>query len=137
MDLRDLLTLAKTIWGEARGEPFEGKVAVAWVAINRHESGRWYSAPTLADTCTMRGQFSCWNPDDPNRWKLEALDTGDLHFVECIYVAAGVLCGRLPSNVGMSTHYLNPAALEKMPAWARGRKISYKIGRHQFFEGVP
>ena len=32
-ELSDLDTLARTIWGEARGEGREGMIAVAWVAL--------------------------------------------------------------------------------------------------------
>lgn len=35
---RDLSIAALTIYGEARGEPYAGKVAVAWVIRNRTEA---------------------------------------------------------------------------------------------------
>ena len=38
---RQLTCLAKNIYFEAAQEPFEGKVAVAQVTINRAESGKW------------------------------------------------------------------------------------------------
>ena len=40
---RQLTCLAKNIYFEAASEPFEGKVAVAQVTINRAESGRYPS----------------------------------------------------------------------------------------------
>ena len=39
---RALDLLARTVWGEARGECFRGKLAVAWVARNRAEHPRWW-----------------------------------------------------------------------------------------------
>ncbi len=40
---RQLTCLAKNIYFEAASEPFEGKVAVAQVTINRSESGKYPS----------------------------------------------------------------------------------------------
>jgi spore germination cell wall hydrolase CwlJ-like protein len=39
--MRQLECLTRNIYWEAASEPFEGKVAVAQVTINRTESGRW------------------------------------------------------------------------------------------------
>ena len=33
------LMMAKVVWAESRGEPFEGQVAVAAVILNRREAG--------------------------------------------------------------------------------------------------
>ena len=38
---RDLNILTLTIYGEARGEPHEGKVGVAWSARNRATADLW------------------------------------------------------------------------------------------------
>lgn len=58
---------ALTILGEARGEAFLGKCAVAWVILNRMAK----SGKTVADTVLAPWQFSCWNHADPNRLFLE------------------------------------------------------------------
>lgn len=44
----DIDTLARTVWGEARGESLLGKEAVACVILNRHKSGKWFAAETVA-----------------------------------------------------------------------------------------
>ena len=50
-----------TLYGEARGEPIEGIVAVGCVIRNRVKfEGSFYAV------CLKPRQFSCWNQDDPN-----------------------------------------------------------------------
>lgn len=58
---------ALTVLGEARGEPPEGKFAVANVICNRMRR----SGKTVSDTVLAHWQFSCWNYEDPNRLFLE------------------------------------------------------------------
>ena len=136
MDSNDLFTMAKTIWAESRGEPFEGKVAVAWVIRNRFEAGQWFSGDTLAATCLKPAQFSCWLPSDPNRAKLEVLTLDDPWYLECVYVAAGVLCGKLDDPTGGSCHYYAPDTVRRKPAWADGKEPSARIAGHLFFTGI-
>jgi len=69
----DVLTLARTVWGEARGESVAGQKAVICTVLNRFNSGRWYAGKTIAETCRKPWQYSCWNKKDPNRAKMEAL----------------------------------------------------------------
>ena len=38
---REKLLIARVVYSEARGEPFEGQVAVAAVVLNRYESGKF------------------------------------------------------------------------------------------------
>jgi len=62
----DFEIMAKTIYGEARGESRQGQKAVACVIFNRFRSGKWFAAKTLAGVCLKPLQFSCWNKSDPN-----------------------------------------------------------------------
>jgi len=66
--LEDLIIAAKTLWGEARGDSVEGRLAVAHVFMNRWRStgGQWAKDDTLAKTCLRPWQFSAWNSNDPN-----------------------------------------------------------------------
>ena len=52
----DLMIMAKTIWGEARGESHNGQVAVAWVIRNRAERGGWWGN-TIREVCLKDQQF--------------------------------------------------------------------------------
>ena len=68
----DLIVMAKTMWGEARGEGYNGLVAVGWVIQNRCERGGWFGN-TIREVCLKPYQFSCWNNDDCNKAKIDRL----------------------------------------------------------------
>ncbi len=57
--------LARCIWGEARGEPIQGKLAVAHVVLNRVKAQSYYGK-TIRDVILKPWQFSCFNENDPN-----------------------------------------------------------------------
>jgi len=58
-----LVLMALTVLGEAEGEPYAGKLAVAHVIVNRMRKGNL----SVADTVLAPWQFSCWNPGDPRK----------------------------------------------------------------------
>jgi spore germination cell wall hydrolase CwlJ-like protein len=127
----DLDALARTLWGEARGEGRRGIEAVAAVVMNRLAAGRW--GATAEAVCRARKQFSCWNPGDPNRPKLERVDARDAAFALCLEAAADALAGRLADPTGGATHY---HARGRRPWWARGLAPCAEIGAHVFYRGV-
>ncbi len=127
----DILTLAKTIWGEARGEGEIGQKAIACVVINRFCSKKWFAGKTIADTCTKKWQFSCWNENDPNREKMEKLTKEDLGNIYDIAFAA--VCGHQPDIVFKSTHYHTENV---HPKWAENKIPVVKIGHHLFYNDV-
>ncbi len=49
-------TAARTLYGEARGEPEEGRRAVAHVFVNRYRDGRW--GGSLGEVCQWPAQFA-------------------------------------------------------------------------------
>ena len=55
----DKVTIAKVVWAEARGESFEGKVAVAAVIINRYYSGiSYFDTESIYAVATQPYQFA-------------------------------------------------------------------------------
>ena len=56
---KELDELCRVMFLECRGEPFEGKVAVAEVILNRVISEDW--PDTVHDVLSQRGQFSTWH----------------------------------------------------------------------------
>lgn len=126
---KQLTCLAKNIYFEAAREPFEGKVAVAQVTINRTNSGKFpedicdvvFQKTKIADRIVCQFTWYCERgPKIPNK---------DSEYVESLEVAKKVLLEnfRLPSLHGaMYYHadYVNPNW--KLP------RIT-KIGRHIFY----
>lgn len=129
----DMLVAARTIYGEARGESDQGKIAVAWVIRNRHESGKWFGEGTVGDVCRKREQFSCWNPDDPNRARIEALTPDDPMLQTCLWAALSVFCDKTADPTCGATHY---QVTGTDAAWANGKVPVCTIGHHQFFRGI-
>lgn len=126
-----ITTLAKTMWGEARGETDKGRIAVAWVVVNRtrRQVSRW--GMTVEKVCRQPMQFSCWNPDDPNLAKIENLSSTDPEYGQCRAIAASVLKGEIGDPTTGSTHYHHTAIT---PFWVRGKNPVITIGNHAFYD---
>ena len=131
MNEEDILTLARTVWGEARGENEAGKKAVVCTVLNRFKSGRWYAGKTIAETCKKPWQYSCWNKGDPNLAKMQTLGYVELKpYIELIKMVEEE--GDITHG---ATHYYNPKACPK-PKWAIGSQPCYVCGSHLFFRCV-
>jgi cell wall hydrolase len=128
----DLDILARTRYGEARGEHWLGQVAVAWVIKTRTASPRIWRA-TVREVCQQPWQFSCWNPNDPNRRLLLGLTAEqDATFRTCLAAAAVVLTDLAPDPTGGANHYLNLKVLAQPPRWYDATKVTATLGRHTF-----
>jgi spore germination cell wall hydrolase CwlJ-like protein len=129
---QDLETLAKTIYGEARGEFYRfgpaSLIAVANVAVNRKEKG---FSESVHDVCLAPYQFSCWNRNDPNRPLIVAMKYGACPiFDKCWETAENVLSGKWPDLTDGCDHY-HERSLK--PYWATYRKPKRIFGRHFFY----
>lgn len=133
MNNNDFRVLAQTVYGEARGEPFLAKLAVAHVVMNRWRSGKWFAAKTIAGTAKKKWQFSSWNPGDPNREKMEVSSMKDSVYRECAYAALGAMTGRLEDPTMGATHF---HTTDVHPNWAIGHTSHCTIGRHRFYIGI-
>jgi N-acetylmuramoyl-L-alanine amidase len=136
----DFDTLARTLWGEARGEGRAGMEAVAAVILNRQavalkRPGRraQFGGPDVAGICRARLQFSCWNVDDPNyKWLVAPTIAGE-SFELARSVAIAALNGQLLDATGGADHYC-VSRIAGQTAWAKGRKPTAVIGGHSFFK---
>lgn len=129
--------LARTLWGEARGEGKEGMEAVASVILNRVEvakrlDGYWWGN-TIIQVCQKPYQFSCWNKLDPNFKKLMSVDENDMHFATALRVSRRALLGFIKDKTYGATHY---HTIHIMPNWAKGQKPTTRIGHHVFYSLV-
>ncbi len=135
--LSDAEVLARTLYGEARGEELAGIEAVACVILNRvafaKSRGRYWWGNSIKQVCLKPGQFSCWNEADPNRTKLLAVNPRDRAYRLCKRIASRAVTGNLPDVTEGATHYHTHAV---DPYWARGHVPVAEIGNHLFYRGI-
>lgn len=130
---RDRDVLIRTVYGEARGEPREGQIAVVHVIRNRatDERGRWPRG--VAEVCLQPSQFSCWLPSDPNLPVLRRLQPTSPAYLSAAEVVDAAW--RMPDSVLGANHYYAPAGMPggRPPSWAQGRPYVLRLGGHLFF----
>jgi spore germination cell wall hydrolase CwlJ-like protein len=130
-------TLARTIFGEARGEPVEGMEAVASVILNRarisQKKGRYWWGTGIIGVCQKPYQFSCWNKGDPSYHRLINVTADNIHFATALRIARRAVINALRDNTNGATHY---HADYIAPYWAQGERPVKTIGRHIFYKLV-
>lgn len=132
---------ARTLYGECRGEPLAGKVAVAMVIMNRFKRPCWWSRnrgdgikdDTIEAVCLDPYQFTCWQ--DHNADKIKAVTKTDAAFRECLIIARLAEDGLLVDKTDHAFHYHHEAI---MPSWViKGRHDPcYRAGNHLFYNSV-
>lgn len=140
---RDIDTLARTLYGEARGEDKQGRIAVACVVLNRVKKQKmcgWrivagQKVPTIDATCLKKWQFSCWSENDPNRKIITDISLDNKRFAECYEIATAAVDGLLEDITKGATHYYNPKACAQ-PNWAKGKSPCAVVGHHLFFNNI-
>ena len=123
--------LIRTIAFEATGEPEVGKIAVAYVVLNRKKHGSW--GDTIKAVVTSPAQFEPWIT---RRKAIEGLSRDDPRYQSAVIIADAVLSGRVPDPTAGATHFLNPIIVRarwggSLPSWASGE--GQPIGRHVFY----
>lgn len=112
----DITLLARTVYSEARGEPYEGQVAVAAVVLNRlrhpnfPNTVRGVIFQPLAFTAVADGQF--WLP--PNQTAYKAVNDA--------------INGWDPAKGAL--YYWNPVTATSRWIWSR--TVTHQIGKHVF-----
>ena len=112
----DLYLLAKCVYAEARGEPYEGKVAVAAVVLNRVRSPEFPNSiygviyQPLAFTAVADGQINLTPDDSAMRAARDAMNGWD------------------PSSGCL--YYYNPE--KSTSKWILSRQVLLVIGQHHF-----
>ncbi len=112
----DVTLLAMTINGEARGEPYEGQVAVGAVILNRVRHSSFPNS--IAGVIYQPGAFT-------------AVDDGQIDqpiYQSCFNAARDALNGWDPT--GGAIYYYNPVTATNQ--WIRSRPIIKTIGKHVF-----
>jgi len=132
--------LAVTIFGEARSEPTEGQIAVAFTIINRATKGK-----TLCNVALAPKQYSIFN----NNPKLRKIAVS-LHLVpeqknivdqkswaQAVEVAQMVARKSVKDPTNGATHYLADKVMKAKhyhyPKWSKEYKLVKVIENHKFF----
>ena len=114
----DLQLMARAINGEARGEPYEGQVAVGAVILNRVKSSKFPN--TIAGVIYEKGAFTAVSDGQINV-PIEENST--------VYKAArDALNGWDPT--GGAIYYFNPDTATNKWIWSR--PLIKTIGKHRF-----
>ena len=112
----EISILARLVNGEARGEPYVGKVAVAAVVLNRVKSAAFPN--TISGVIYQAGAFDCVADGQINL----APDSDSLR------AARDAMNGWDPT--GGCVYYYNPATATS--AWIWSREVRLSIGAHNF-----
>lgn len=132
---RDRWWMTATVWMEARGESRQGKLAVAYVILNRFRRLIGEDA-RVGEVCLAPKQFSCWNADSPTRKALARVDELSPSWVDSANAVELALAGAKPDPTGGARHYYNPSVAS--PAWDKGQtRPRVTIGHHVFVRDVP
>jgi hypothetical protein len=134
---RQLTVLAKTLWGEARGEGVKGMEAVAAVVLNRLRTG-YRNRHAVDEVCLDPKQFSCWNSDDPNLPQLNRIDQApDADYRSAMAIATNAMNGLLTDPTFGARHYVaTTLPLRLRPRWLLDKSPVVVIGRHEFYNNI-
>jgi len=132
-DLSELEILAKTIEAEARGESYEGKIAVGAVIANRAASGKYGNG--IKGVILKKGAFSPWNSYTGYAKGEQGQDMFALIPSQDSYAAASaILKAEYSDPTKGATHYLNDAV--SRPDWLKEMKNrkrgTLRLGNHLF-----
>lgn len=112
----DLNLLSRLVYGEARGEPYTGQVAVAAVVLNRVRNSSFPN--TISGVIYQKGAFDVVSDGQIN---LTPNDTAKK-------AAQDALNGWDPSNGAI--YYFNPSTATNKWIWSRPMTVT--IGKHRF-----
>lgn len=114
----DLYLLARLISGEARGESYQGQVAVGAVIMNRINSKDFPN--TIAGNIFKKGEF-------------ESVSNGQIWGTvteSALKAAKAAISGADPT--GGALYFYNPAKVRSKTNWIWSRQVTGRIGSHVF-----
>ena len=114
----DLQLMARAINGEARGEPYEGQVAVGAVILNRVKDSKFPN--TISGVIYQKGAFTAVSDGQIN----VAIKEGST----VLKAAQDAMNGWDPT--GGAIYYFNPATATNKWIWSR--TLIKTIGKHRF-----
>lgn len=137
MSIKEIDVLARTIYGEARGESISGQEAIANVVINRlafsNKKRRYWWGNDIISICQAPFQFSCWNKSDPNYQKITTITNADINFCIAYRIATRAFNGALEDSTCGATHYHTKNVF---PNWSKAKIPCAEIGSHLFYNNI-
>lgn len=126
--------LARTIYGEAANQPYEGQLAVAHSILNRLKSGK-YGGDTMQDVLWKPYQYEPWMT---RRDELLSLDPESDEYKKYAEIAVKAMQDNSEGNdpTGGATHFLNPEIVRRrrggsLPSWF-DQERAMQVGDHWF-----
>lgn len=130
--MADVVFLALVIWREARGEPAEGRVAVAYCILNRVARPSWWGHDIMS-VVSKKWQFSSMT--DPKDVQLTTWpQSNDPSWLDCLAIASGAIDGTIPNPAPGADHYFDTSIIKNPPKWADKDRFVKKIGRIYFYD---
>lgn len=136
MTTEDLFIVVRTVFGEARGEPEEGKRAVAHVIFNRANARDMTITHACLQSALVNGrriyQFSCHDDREATNYQQMMNATVNVKaYRECM--AAVIAAFDEEDFTRGATHY---HTRDVKPYWSTGHEPSASIGAHLFYNTV-
>ncbi len=131
------MILARVIFGEARDQQEQGKIAVGWVIRNRVErSPFWGWQNNYHDVILQPDQFSAFNIGDKNRPFVEDplhtnLASDKATWRECYNTAGQILNNEVNDPTMGADHFYSTDITS--PYWVDEKKFTVQIGKHRFY----
>lgn len=140
--LSDPDLMALCIWSEARGESYDGMVAVGSVILNRvdygqkhHGWGKLYG-DSIQGVVLAKEQFSGFNSNNReygaviNKAKeAKAGEDPGVTFGQCKTVSLSLING----TMGRTVHGIYYHTVDCNPPWAKDMRLEIVIGLHRFY----
>ena len=119
---KEITCLSQAIYYEARGESFEGKIAVGNVVLNRYASGNYASVCAVIH---KKGQF-IWaaNPQ---------LISEKKSWIKCVELAEHLYYGEIGDNTNGSTYFKEKSSTKR---WSDRLIHTVSIGKHNFYRDL-
>lgn len=131
-----------TLYGEARGEPIDGIIAVSCAIRNRVQDAKRRWGQTFRTVCLQRLQFSCWTPLGGAANHQAVLDAATVLLThqkapplleQCAWVALGVSRQAILDTVKGANHY-HVATMKPRPKWAQSFVPVMQKTHHLFYK---
>lgn len=126
--MKEVECLAKNIYFEAGGEPYNGKVAVAEVTLNRVRSEGYPN--TVCGVVYQKSKGVCqfsWVCQGKNRVNLRAASWAD-----SMKISQNLLVSKQESNIVGNAKFFHANYVD--PNWNRTKKFVKRIGNHLFYK---